>query len=149
MEELGKLHKEFMQEVINPMIGAKAKALVQYHKQKGHVLMVITATNSFITRPIVAAFGIRNLLATEPKIVNGHYVNVIEGTPCFYNGKVTRLSEWLEQKGLTLEGSYFYSDSHNDLPLMEIVENAIAVDPDEQLAVIAKQKGWKVISLVD
>lgn len=149
MEELQELHNEFMEDVIRPMIGEKAKSLVEYHQQKGHVLLVITATNSFITRPIVEAFGIKNLLATEPKISNGRYVNVVEGTPCFHEGKVVRLMEWLEQEKLTLEGSVFYSDSYNDLPLMEKVDVPIAVDPDKKLELIAKQRGWKVISLLD
>ncbi len=147
MEELKELHNEFMQDVIQPMIGDKAKSLIKHHKQSGHTLLVITATNSFITRPIVKALDIDNLLATEPKIVDGRYTNEIEGTPCFQEGKVTRLHQWMNQKHMTLEGSYFYTDSHNDLPLMEIVETAIAVDPDEKLAEIAKQRGWKVMSL--
>jgi HAD superfamily hydrolase (TIGR01490 family) len=149
MDELRILHNEFMEDVIRPMIGEKAKSLVKYHQQQGHVLLVITATNSFITRPIVEAFGIKNLLATEPKISNGRYVNEIEGTPCFHEGKVVRLLEWLEQERLNLDGSFFYSDSHNDLPLMEKVEKPIAVDPDEKLKLIAKQRGWKIISLLD
>jgi HAD superfamily hydrolase (TIGR01490 family) len=145
---LGKLHEEFMQDVILPMMGIKAKLLIKEHRQKGHVLLVITATNSFITRPIVKAFGIDNLLATEPLVVDGRYTNKIAGTPCFHEGKVVRLQEWLRKEKMTLEGSFFYSDSHNDLPLMEIVDTAIAVDPDEKLAEIAKLRGWKVISLL-
>jgi len=149
MEKLAALHNEFMQDVIQPMIGEKAKALVKYHQEKGHVLLVITATNSFITKPIVKAFGIKHILATEPKILHGCYVNEIDGTPCFHEGKVVRLQQWLKGNQMNLVGSYFYSDSHNDLPLMEIVENPIAVDPDDTLAVIAKNRGWPVISLLD
>lgn len=149
MEELAALHDEFMQAVIQPMIGEKAKALVNYHQEKGHLTLVITATNSFITRPIVKKFGIKHILATEPKIINGSYVNEIDGIPCFHEGKVIRLQQWLKEKQLDLAGSYFYSDSHNDLPLMEIVENAIAVDPDDKLAAIAKDRGWSTISLLD
>jgi len=147
-EKLAELHAEFMKDVISPMIGDKAKSLVNHHRQQDHVLLVITATNSFIARPIVDAFGIKHLLATEPKIAGGRYVNSIEGTPCFKEGKVKRLQEWLDQENVNLDGSYFYSDSHNDCPLMEQVANAIAVDPDEQLKKIAKQKGWKIISLL-
>ena len=148
-ETLAELHVEFMKDVISPMISEKARSLVNHHRQQGHVLLVITATNSFISRPIVDAFGIPHLLATEPKIVDGRYVNSIEGTPCFQEGKVKRLQEWLDQENFNLDGSYFYSDSHNDCPLMEQVTNAIAVDPDEQLKKIAKQKGWKIISLLE
>jgi len=149
MEQLRILHNEFMQEVIRPMMGDKAKSLVKQHQQQGHILMVITATNSFITRPIVEAFGIDNLLATDPKIVNGRYTTEIEGIPCFHEGKVRRLENWLAQNNVSLAGSCFYSDSHNDLPLMEIVETAIAVDPDEKLAAVARQRGWQIISLRD
>jgi HAD superfamily hydrolase (TIGR01490 family) len=149
MEELQTLHNEFMDTVIRPKMGDKARELIRFHKEQGHTLLVITATNSFITRPIVKAFGIDNLLATEPKIVNGRYIAEIEGTPCFQEGKVTRLKQWLRQNNASLAGSYFYSDSFNDLPLMEVVEHVIAVDPDEKLAKIAKQRAWKVISLLD
>jgi len=149
MEELQTLHNEFMDTVIRPKMGDKARELIRFHKEQGHTLLVITATNSFITRPIVKAFGIDNLLATEPKIVNGRYIAEIDGTPCFQEGKVTRLKQWLRQNNASLAGSYFYSDSFNDLPLMEVVEHVIAVDPDEKLAKIAKQRAWKVISLLD
>ncbi len=149
MDELQVLHREFMADVILPMIGAKAKALIENHQRSGHILLVITATNSFITRPIVKYLGIKNLLATEPKIINGRYTNQIDGTPCFHEGKVARLQKWIQQEGHSLDGSYFYSDSHNDLPLMEKVDTAIAVDPDKELAKIAKQRGWKIISLLD
>ncbi len=149
MEELQILHDEFMSAVIRPMMGNKAKDLVKKHQEQDDVLMVITATNSFITAPIVKAFGIDNLLATDPKIVNGQYTTEIEGVPCFHAGKVERLEQWLAQKNILLEGSCFYSDSYNDLPLMEKVETAIAVDPDDKLAAIAQQRGWQIISLRD
>ena len=149
MEELQLLHDEFMQTVIRPKMGNKAKALISHHKQQGHTLLVITATNSFITRPIVQAFGINHLLATDPKIEDGRYTTEIAGIPCFQGGKVKRLEQWLKQNNASLEGSYFYSDSFNDLPLMEQVEHVIAVDPDEKLAAIAGQRDWKIISLLD
>jgi HAD superfamily hydrolase (TIGR01490 family) len=115
----------------------------------GHTLMVITATNSFITRPIVTAFGIDNLLAIEPLIVDGRYTTKIDGVPSFREGKVTRLNAWLENNDETLEGSYFYSDSHNDLPLLECVTYPIAVDPDPKLKDIAQARNWDIISLID
>ncbi len=147
MQELRVLHAEFMETVIRPMIGGKARKLVQRHKDKGHTLLVITATNSFITRPIVQDFGIEHLLATEPKVVNGRFTTEIAGIPCFQDGKVKRLDKWLLEKDESLAGSFFYSDSFNDLPLMEKVENVIAVDPDDKLAEIAEERGWKTISL--
>ena len=149
IETLQAWHNEFMQTTIQPFMLPKAKALIQHHKQQDHTLMVITATNSFVTRPIVEAFGIRHLLATEPKMVDGHYSTQIEGTPCFQQGKVTRLKQWLESSNETLEGSYFYSDSHNDLPLLEMVEHPIAVDPDEKLSLMAQERGWDILSLRD
>ena len=147
MEQLNVLHEEFMETVIRPLVGQKAMDLVAFHRDKGHALLVITATNSFITGPIVRQFGIPNLLATEVKIVDGRYVNEIDGTPCFNSGKVVRLKEWLLDSNESLEGSIFYSDSINDLPLMEVVDTAVAVDPDEKLLVIAQRRGWEMISL--
>ncbi|SDZ78693.1 HAD-superfamily subfamily IB hydrolase, TIGR01490 [Thiothrix caldifontis] len=147
MAELAALHQEFMASVINPLITETAKQLVEQHRRQGHTLMVITATNSFITRPIVEAFGIPHLLATEPKVVNGRYTREIDGVPCFQAGKVTRLQHWLANRAETLRGSYFYSDSRNDLPLLEMVDNPVAVDPDDTLHQIAIDKGWPVISL--
>ena len=147
MEQLNVLHEEFMQAVVLKMIGDKAKALVQKHQDNGDTLLVITATNSFITGPIVKHFGIPHLLATEPKIVHGRYVAEIDGVPCFQEGKVTRLHQWLNEQDLNLDDSYFYTDSHNDLPLMEVVTNPVAVNPDEKLLAIAKDRNWEIINL--
>ena len=149
MEELQLLHAEFMEEVIQPMIGEKALSLVNKHKEQGDTVMVITATNSFITGPIVRAFGIEHLLATEPKIVNDRYTTEIDGIPCFHEGKVQRLHNWLAENEISLQGSCFYSDSINDLPLLEKVEIPVAVDPDKKLAALAHQRGWECISLRD
>ncbi|MBI3187905.1 MAG: HAD-IB family phosphatase, partial [Gammaproteobacteria bacterium] len=109
--------------------------------------VVITATNSFVTTPIVKAFGIDNLLATEPEINSHGYTGRVSGVPCFQQGKVTRLHSWLAQHQLNMQGSWFYSDSHNDLPLLREVEHPVAVDPDTQLAVVARENNWPVISL--
>ena len=149
MEDLAKLHEDFMQTHIAPAMSEKSKALIAQHKAMDHTLMVITATNSFVTQPIVTAFGIENLIATEPKIENGRYTREIDGVPSFKEGKVTRLKAWLTENNETLEDSYFYSDSHNDLPLLELVTFPIAVDPDPKLEAIAKNKGWGIISLID
>ena len=148
MEELALLHSEYMREVIQPLMGDIAKSVVEHHRQQGHTLMVITATNSFVTHPIVKAFGIEHLIATEPKIINGRYTTEVDGIPCFNQGKVKRLNHWLQQNNESLQGSYFYSDSHNDLPLLEKVDHPIAVDPDEKLAKIAKQRNWKITTFL-
>lgn len=147
METLAGWHQEFMDTVIKPILSDDAKNLVDHHRQQGHTLMIITATNSFITRPIAEAFGIDNLLATEPKIVDGRYTREIDGIPCFQDGKVKRLQAWLENSDETLAGSYFYSDSHNDLPLLDMVDTPIAVDPDDKLRAIAEERSWQILSL--
>lgn len=147
MAELTALHREFMHSVIQPLMLPAAVELVTQHRAQGHTLMIITATNSFITRPIAEAFGIPHLLATEPQIIDGRYTQIIDGTPCFQGGKVTRLQAWLQGSDETLAGSYFYSDSRNDLPLLEMVDNPVAVDPDPTLQSIAQQRGWSVMSL--
>jgi len=147
MQELNELHQSFMQESIIPLMGDKAKALIDRHKKQDDTLVIITATNSFVTKPIADAFGVEHLIATEAKIVDGKYTTEIAGTPCFKEGKVTRLNEWLKNNDHSIKDSVFYSDSHNDLPLLELAHNAIAVDPDEILDQVATQRSWEIMSL--
>lgn len=147
MEQLDQWRKEYLQEDIQKMIPDAARALVEKHRALGHTLVIITATNSFVTRPIANEFGIEYLLAVEPKIENGRYTTEIDGIPTFREGKIERLKQWLQGRTDTLEGSYFYSDSHNDLPLLEIVDHPIAVDPDDTLRAKAIAKAWPIISL--
>tara|TARA_B100000767_G_C19680611_1_gene499408 strand:+ start:116 stop:451 length:336 start_codon:yes stop_codon:yes gene_type:complete len=109
--------------------------------------MIITATNSFITTPIANKLGIPNLIATEPEVIDGHFTGEVSGCPSYQEGKVTRLQDWLKDTQHSLDGSYFYSDSHNDLPLLELVEYPFAVDPDPELKVIAQERRWPIISL--
>ena len=136
-----------MQTFVEPILLPKAQALVDEHKANGDRVMIITATNTFVTEPIGLRYGLSELLGTNGEIKNGRYTGEIEGVPTFQAGKVTRLNSWLAEHNETLEGSYFYSDSHNDLPLLEIVTNPVVVDGDETLLEIAKAKGWKSISL--
>ncbi len=147
MDELAVLHKKFMQQTIVPLISTQARALVQQHREQSHELLIITATNRFITAPIAKEFGIDNLLATEPEIKNNQYTGQVEGIPCFQHGKVTRLNNWLQQTGYNLDNSWFYSDSHNDIPLLEQVSHPVVVDPDDKLAQHAKQHCWKMLRL--
>lgn len=147
METLNALHRTFMQEDILPIIGAKVRQLIARHKEQGHTLVIITATNSFVTRPIATELGIEHLLAIEPKLVNGHISRELEGIPTFREGKVIRLNHWLEDRDETLENSYFYSDSHNDLPLLNVVDNPVAVNPDSTLLAIAEKQGWPILDL--
>lgn len=142
-------HERFMAEKIRPIMLARAQALVDRHREAGDTLLIITATNRFVTAPIAAAFGIDNLLATDPAQEHGRYTGEVSGTPCFREGKVERLNSWLRETGLNLEGSYFYSDSHNDLPLLERVQHPVAVDADDTLRQHAEQRGWDIISLRD
>lgn len=146
-ETLTQYHLEFMDSVIKPKMSQKAVELVNQHKAQGHTLMIITATNSFVTRPIAHAFGIEHLIATEPKRANGRYVAEVEGIASFQGGKVTRLNQWLEQYNENLKGSYFYSDSHNDLPLLEMVDYPVVVNPDPKLMAVAKAKNWPLMDL--
>lgn len=148
-EELAPLHRQFMHEKIWPLILPRGLALIASHRRQGHQLLVITATNDFITRPIVDALGIGELLACEAEIVAGRYTGEPVGIPSYHGGKVLRLQAWLEQRALPLAGSWFYSDSHNDLPLLEQVDYPVAVDPDPTLRARAAEAGWPVISLRD
>ncbi len=149
MAELLAQRRAFVEQVITPTVLPKARALVASHERAGDQLIVITSTNQFITEPIVEKFGITNLIAPVPETKCGKYTGNIVGTPSFGAGKVTRLNEWLARRQISLEGSYFYSDSHNDLPLLRVVDNPIAVDPDETLRREAIRSDWKIISLRD
>lgn len=142
-------HRQFMASKIEPMLQAAAFALVEQHRSSGDTLLIITATNSYITAPIARRFGIDNLLACEGEIVAGRYTGEPAGIPSYGAGKITRLQQWLEIHPHSLDGSIFYSDSHNDLPLLRKVDKPVAVDPDETLRAVAEQQGWPVISLRD
>lgn len=145
-------HAEFMARCIRPNISAQARALVEQHHTAGDLLAIVTATNSFVTAPIAREFGIPHLIATIPAqdCRSGLYTGKPSGLPSFREGKVTRVEAWLESLGLwwgSFAQSYFYSDSHNDLPLLRQVSQPVAVDPDEKLEAHARQQGWSVISL--
>jgi HAD superfamily hydrolase (TIGR01490 family) len=149
-EDLAGWHGEFMRQRILPMIRPPARALVRRHQQAGELCALITATNSFVTAPIAREFGIEHLIATEPERLNGRFTGRVAGTPCFRDGKLVRLDQWLDALGRRLadfEASTCYSDSHNDLPLLERVTRPVAVDPDETLAREAARRGWERISL--
>ncbi len=148
--ELDAWHADFMATRVLPIITAPARALVQRHQDEGALVAIVTATNSFVTKPIAREFGVTHLLATEPEEVNGVFTGNVAGTPCFREGKVARVTEWLAAQGRRVEEfaqSYFYSDSLNDLPLLAHVSNPVAVDPDDTLARHAHLHGWPVISL--
>ena len=138
---------EFLREKIAPLISPAARALVEQHRARGDTLLIVTATNSFITAPIAAAFGIPHLIATEPEEVNGQFTGKVAGVPSYREGKVERLSEWLQDRHENLDGSWFYSDSHNDLPLLNLVDHPVAVNADATLADYARARGWTMIDI--
>jgi len=143
-------HEDFMQHVIRPAMTEQAVDLVQRHLAAGDLCAMVTATNSFVTAPIARAFGVQTLIATDPEYIAGRYTGKILGTPSFKAGKVVRVNHWLSSlnKKLTdFDESYFYSDSINDLPLLEVVTHPIVTNPSPSLLSIAKQRNWPVINL--
>jgi HAD superfamily hydrolase (TIGR01490 family) len=149
-EKLDEWHGEFMRTKIEPMIRAKGMELVQRHLRDKHLCAIVTSTNAFITAPIAREFGVDHLIATELEVKDGRFTGKPSGTPCFRQGKVTRLAEWLADQGRTLASFtaiWFYSDSQNDLPLLEHVTHPVAVDPDDVLRREAAKRGWQIISL--
>jgi len=147
---LDEWHEGFMRIKVRPMMGDKARELVKKHLAAGDVCVVITATNSFVTAPIVREFGIEHLIATDPEQKDGEFTGAVAGVPSFREGKVTRMEQWLGERGWdwdSFEQSCFYSDSLNDLPLLSKVKRPVAVDPDATLRAHAEARGWPVISL--
>jgi HAD superfamily hydrolase (TIGR01490 family) len=147
MATLVQWRDDYLAKKIAPIILPAALALIEKHRQQNDILLIITATNSFITTPIASKLAIPNLIATEPELLDGQFTGKVNGTPSYQQGKVTRLQTWLTDNNQSLEGSYFYSDSHNDLPLLDLVDQPIAVDPDPQLKAIAQQRHWSILSL--
>ncbi len=149
LEQLQSWRDQFFMQKITPLILPKAQALVSSHQNRGDTTLIITATNRFVTEPIASAFGISHLIATEPELDENGYTGKVAGTPSFKEGKIVRLEHWLQDNPHSLEGSTFYSDSHNDIPLMEKVEFPIAIDPDEALIRHCKRHQWPIRSLRD
>lgn len=147
LKSLHQWRKQFIEEKIRPRVLPAALELVNRHRERGDTLIVITATNRFVTEPIVNLFGIHTMLATEPELIDGHYTGRYVGEPCYQEGKVSCLGSWLDNSGIGLSDSTFYSDSHNDIPLLEKVTHPVAVDPDEQLKQHATEHFWPIITL--
>jgi len=146
INELEAFHVKFMAQKIEPIFLEKAQDCINSHKKNGDTVLVITASNTFVTAPIVKRYGINHLIATEPEIVSGRYTGKVSGIPCFKSGKIENLMPWLERNSESLKDSTFYSDSHNDLPLLELVDNPVAVNADKILAKIAQTKGWDILN---
>jgi HAD superfamily hydrolase (TIGR01490 family) len=149
LEQLLAWRETFMHDKILPIMLDKGKQLIDEHRSRGNILMIITATNRFVTQPIVDALGVPHLLATDPEMINDQYTGKVSGIPCFQEGKVSRLQHWLTENATDLADSWFYSDSHNDIPLLDIVTHPVAVDPDPALQDYAHAKHWDIISLRD
>ncbi len=149
-ERLAALQQQFMAEVIEPNIRPAARALLQKHLDAGDLVAIVTATNHFVTAPIAKAFGIEHLIAAMPEVVDGRITGRLGGTPTQGEGKIVHTKAWLEQMGKTLDhfdAVYFYSDSHNDLPLMSIVTHPVATNPNAALTTHATAQGWPLLHL--
>lgn len=148
--ELDAWHADFMASRILPIVTAKGRELVRRHQDDGALAAIVTATNSFVTAPIARELGVAHLVATEPEKTDGGFTGRVHGTPCFREGKIARVDAWLDGLGYGWKDfgrSWFYSDSLNDLFLLERVTDPVAVDPDPTLEAHAREKGWPVISL--
>jgi len=150
LDQLTQWHAQFMTSAIEPMITSGKASLLESHQTAGNDVLIVTATNDFVTAPIAKRLGVEHLLATIAEFSDGSYTGKVSGTPCFQEGKITKLEEWLNQRGQklnrdTLADSYFYSDSINDLPLLELVDTPVAVTPDDRLRAHAQQHNWQII----
>jgi HAD superfamily hydrolase (TIGR01490 family) len=150
--ELRALHADFMKLVIAPQIRPRARQLVRQHQERGELCAVVTATNAFVTAPIAEAFGIAHLIATVPEQRDGRFTGAVRGVPCYREGKVVCVEAWLERLGRgwdSFEHSTFYSDSHNDLALLERVREPVATNPDASLRSLAQARGWRILDIFD
>ena len=147
LEELHAWRADYVEKWIRPLVAPGTAALLESHRQRNHQLMIISATNLFVSEPIGHMLGVANVLATEPEIIDNRYSGRFLGTPTYQKGKVVALVEWLGERADELADSYFYSDSLNDLALLEQVNHPIAVNPDDQLKAIAEARNWKIIDL--
>lgn len=145
---LDALRERFIADHIEPIVLPAGRTLIDRHRGAGDSLLIVTATNSFVTAPIAELLGIEHLIATEPETdAEGIFTGRVAGTPAFREGKIVRLDHWLAEQGASLTGSHFYSDSRNDLPLLERVAHPVAVDPDATLAGHARDRGWPRLTL--
>jgi len=147
-ETLKAWRRQFLREKIEPIIAPGATALLERHRAEGAILLITSATNRFVTEPIAELLGVPHLIATDPEISDGRYTGHVDGLPNFQGGKVTRLKDWLRQRAERCTYMTAYSDSRNDIPLLEMADCAVAVDPDEVLRAEAQRRGWAVISLL-
>ena len=148
IEELHTWRADYVEKWIKPLIAPGTENLLEKHRVQNHELLIISATNLFVTEPIAQLLGISIVLSTEPEIVENRYTGRYLGTPTYQQGKVIALNEWLESSDQSLAGSYFYSDSINDLSLLERVDHPVAVNPGDDLKAIAESRNWEIIDLL-
>lgn len=151
-DTLQEWHTAFMEHTIMPAIQPVALDLVNHHAAQGDLCVIVTATNEFVTAPIARAFNIPHLIATIPEVHNGRYTGRVQGTPSYQEGKITRVNDWLADRGTELadfDETWFYSDSINDLPLMDIVTHPVATNPSPALRDIAQQRQWPILDLFE
>lgn len=144
-DQLNQWHADFMLKTIEPMILSGKADLLKQHQDAGDDIVIITATNDFVTAPIAKRLGVDTLIATVAEKIDGQFTGKVAGTPCFKEGKVTRLHEWLNANNKEFKDSFFYSDSINDLPLLELVDTPVAVTPDDRLRAHAQNFHWQII----
>lgn len=147
IDELNSFHQDFMAKKIASMWLAAADKLIEQHRNQGHRLVVITATNRFVVEPIVKQLGITEIICSEPEIIDSQYTGNFVDEPCYREGKISKLNRWLNMNNESISGAWFYSDSFNDIPLLEKVDNPVAVDPDPKLRAHAESFDWPVTSL--
>jgi len=147
LDELYAWREDYVEKWIRPLVAPGTAALLDSHRMRNHELMIISATNLFVSAPIGQMLGVATVLATEPEIIDNRYTGRFLGTPTYQQGKVTALREWLGERAGELTDSYFYSDSLNDLALLEQVNHPVAVGPDDDLKAIALARNWKIIDL--
>ena len=147
IDRLHAWRRDYISNWIKPIVAKGTQALLDKHRTQGDELIIISATNLFITAPIAELLGIEHILSTEPEIINNQYTGRYLGTPTFKEGKVTVLNEWLKNSNHSLNNSYFYSDSINDLPLLEQVSIPIVVNPDDKLSLVAQSRNWQILDL--
>jgi HAD superfamily hydrolase (TIGR01490 family) len=147
IEELNAWRADYVEKWIKPIIAPGARELLDNHRKQSHELLIISATHLFVTAPIAQLLGVPTVLSTEPEIIDNRYTGRYLGTPTYQEGKVTALHEWLAKTAHSMDESYFYSDSINDLALLEKVDHPITVDPDETLKAIAEDRDWPIINI--
>jgi HAD superfamily hydrolase (TIGR01490 family) len=145
--DLRRWREDFMRDKVRPMITPAARKLVARHRNAGDTLIIITSTIEFVARPIAEEFGVDQLIASQGERIDGRYTGRVMGTPCYREGKVQRLCAWIKEHAQTLTDSWCYSDSHNDLPLLELVDHPVAVNPDAILRQHAESRGWQILTL--